>query len=529
MEGYEACDDGNSDSDDACLTDCTAARCGDGIHRRDLNPAHPEFEECDDGNDSDEDECSTTCISLGCGNGRLNEGEECDDGNIEDADGCRNDCTNAVCGDGVQRRDLQNGEDGFEACDDGNEEDGDDCTNGCVIATCGDGVLRTNVEEGAEGYEACDDGNRVDEDECLNACTIARCGDGVVRAGLEEGAEGFEACDDGNEADNDACRNSCIEAACGDGVIRMDIAEGQEGFESCDDGNQVNTDACLDSCASAVCGDGVQRDDIAEGQEGYEACDDGNNNNRDACVQNCVVASCGDGFVQRGEEVCDDGNNDDGDACDGDCQGPAPAFCEPPEGGGSEEQGYQFQWDTCQIGPAYAWPALQNPTAIRYTDDSVSGPHPIGFTFTFYGQEYTQFYTTSNGTFHFTRVTNSECCSGSQIPTAGLVGPAIAAFWGDINAPNATFKTVGDPGSRQMIYQRNGVEFGQAGNPQIYRVILSEGSNEITIMYQDAIYTNRNMSIGIQSAQNTRGLGVVYQTRGQVTRLRQKALRFVPW
>ena len=58
-EGYEACDDGNSDSDDACLTTCVAARCGDGIYRRDLNPNHPDYEECDDGNDSDDDECST--------------------------------------------------------------------------------------------------------------------------------------------------------------------------------------------------------------------------------------------------------------------------------------------------------------------------------------------------------------------------------------------------------------------------------------------------------------------------------------
>ena len=91
------------------------------------------------------------------------------------------------------------------------------------------------------------------------------------------------------------------------------------------------------------------------------------------------------------------------------------------------------------------------------------------------------------------------------------------------------FTTVGNPGSRQMIYERDGREFGQAGNPQDYRIILTEGTNEITIMYQDAIYTQRNLSIGIQSAQNTRGLGVVYQTRGQVTRLRQKALRFVPW
>jgi cysteine-rich repeat protein len=227
----------------------------------------------------------------------------------------------------------------------------------------------------------------------------------------------------------------------------------------------------------------VQRDDIVEGQDGYEACDDGNASNRDACVGTCALAACGDGFVYRGEEVCDDGNVDDGDACDGDCQGPAPAFCEDPEGGGSEQQGYQFQWDTCQIGPAYEWPvaagvceannecmsnnciiapggadpdtrsldgvcrqdaeclsnncvieqggngaglceptvcAAVQPTAIRYTDDSVSGPHPIGFTFLFYGVEYTEFYTTSNGTFHFTRTLNSECCSGTAIPSVGL-------------------------------------------------------------------------------------------------------------
>jgi hypothetical protein len=115
------------------------------------------------------------------------------------------------------------------------------------------------------------------------------------------------------------------------------------------------------------------------------------------------------------------------------------------------------------------------------------------------------------------------------MPTARFTHVGIAAFWGDLNAPNATFTTVGNDGSRQMIYQRNGVEYGVAGNAQIYRIILTEGSNEVTIMYQDAIFTRRSVAIGIQSAQNTRGLGVVYQTMGQVTRLREKALRFVPW
>ena len=246
-EGYEACDDGNSDSDDACLTTCVAARCGDGIYRRDLNPNHPDYEECDDGNDSDDDECSTECVSLGCGNGRLNEGEECDDGNIEDADACRNDCTTARCGDGVIRRDLQEGEEGFEACDDGNELDTDACRTLCVPARCGDGVARQDLLEGQDGFEQCDDGNAEDADACAQ-CRLARCGDGITREDLAEGQPGYEGCDDANEVDTDACRNGCITAVCGDGVQRDDVAEGEAGYEACDDGNQVDDDACANDC-----------------------------------------------------------------------------------------------------------------------------------------------------------------------------------------------------------------------------------------------------------------------------------------
>ena len=42
VEGDEACDDGNELDNDACLNNCQAARCGDGI----VGPG----EGCDDGN-----------------------------------------------------------------------------------------------------------------------------------------------------------------------------------------------------------------------------------------------------------------------------------------------------------------------------------------------------------------------------------------------------------------------------------------------------------------------------------------------
>jgi len=50
----EQCDDGNFDDDDACLSDCRKAKCGDGI-------VHVGAEDCDDGNTDDTDGCTSQC------------------------------------------------------------------------------------------------------------------------------------------------------------------------------------------------------------------------------------------------------------------------------------------------------------------------------------------------------------------------------------------------------------------------------------------------------------------------------------
>ncbi|MEE2834637.1 MAG: DUF4215 domain-containing protein [Myxococcota bacterium] len=52
--GYEACDDGNQVQTDACLNDCVAARCGDGLVQAGV-------EACDDGNRVDDDDCANDC------------------------------------------------------------------------------------------------------------------------------------------------------------------------------------------------------------------------------------------------------------------------------------------------------------------------------------------------------------------------------------------------------------------------------------------------------------------------------------
>jgi cysteine-rich repeat protein len=150
VEGAEACDDGNSSNNDACMNNCQQARCGDGY-------VWTGQEDCDDGNSANNDACLTDCTAASCGDGYVWAGQEdCDDGNSSNNDACLMDCTEASCGDGYVWA-------GQEDCDDGNSLDTDGCLAGCTLARCGDGVVWA-------GQEDCDDGNTVAGDGCSPSC-----------------------------------------------------------------------------------------------------------------------------------------------------------------------------------------------------------------------------------------------------------------------------------------------------------------------------------------------------------------------
>jgi cysteine-rich repeat protein len=131
LEGWEECDDGNTDAGDGCAPDCTIEQppnCGDCVVDYD------EMEQCDDCNTADGDGCSSTCQREQpphCGDGILDisQGEQCDDGNTVAGDGCSPTCqyegVGAACGDSVP--------DPGEVCDDGNGVNGDNCNPTCNL------------------------------------------------------------------------------------------------------------------------------------------------------------------------------------------------------------------------------------------------------------------------------------------------------------------------------------------------------------------------------------------------------------
>lgn len=112
----EQCDDANVNEHDACLSTCTAAKCGDGV-------VYGGVEACDDSGATAT--CNADCTVSKCGDGVANAaaGEACDTGPMSKT--CDADCTAVKCGDKVLN--TQAG----EQCDDGNANSGDGCSAVC--------------------------------------------------------------------------------------------------------------------------------------------------------------------------------------------------------------------------------------------------------------------------------------------------------------------------------------------------------------------------------------------------------------
>lgn len=362
VEVGEACDDGNTNSDDGCSADCSKIEEG--------------FSCPMEGGDCEEEgDTPQPTPKPNCGNRMLDSGEVCDDGNTNSGDGCSADCSaieegyqclfpgvaclkidtyQPMCGDGILNDN--------EACDDGNTKDGDGCSADCSVIEegyicqtegydcmpmgCGNGI----TEEG----ETCDDGllnvsylvNGVTEG-CSFACQKAHyCGDGLLdRVDRDHGEE----CDRGAENvpvendDYDICTTSCKHLRyCGDGYV--------DPGEICDDGNTTSGDGCSADCSAfeegfscepvngktyctpLSCGNGVTEPDK------MESCDDGNRLTGDGCGADCQVEKgylctpdalgramctkvCGNGILETdATEGCDDGNLNNGDGCSNSCE-----------------------------------------------------------------------------------------------------------------------------------------------------------------------------------------------------------------
>ena len=179
--------------------------------------------------------------------------------------------------------------------------------------------------------------------------------------------------------------------------------------------------------------------------------------------------------------------------------------------GGPDDFGYQFLDSNEPDGPTYGYEDISGTGAVAiigYNDDSVEGPFPIGFTFNFYGVDYTDFWVQTNGSIGFSSFLDdygNEC-----LPTADLNGNFLAPLWDDLvlgSGPPGTifYETLGTAPDRYLVIQFHEVRYiaSSDDNPIEFEVILYEGTNDIVFQYDDLTNGSSNdggvsATIGIQ-------------------------------
>ena len=159
--------------------------------------------------------------------------------------------------------------------------------------------------------------------------------------------------------------------------------------------------------------------------------------------------------------------------------------------GGPDLFGYRYIDSNEPGAPAFSWTDISGSgTALTLLDDEVSAFIPIGFTFNFYGVAYTQVRVSSNGFITFNDDSNSGCCSGDPLPTAGSPDNIIAGLWDDLNPPlggTVHYETLGVAPNRQFIVQFTDVPSYKGDALHTFQYVLVEGANEIHVNYLDVI------------------------------------------
>lgn len=166
------------------------------------------------------------------------------------------------------------------------------------------------------------------------------------------------------------------------------------------------------------------------------------------------------------------------------------------------------------------------------SDDGISAALPIGFTFQFYCQDYTQFFIGTNGFMSFTQPLDNGT-GGGTIPQGFDVNNLIALAWSDLDPSSGgsiDYFTAGTAPNRQLVVNfRNVPHFFEPDSVATVQAILYEGTNIIelhnTRINQNSFFSQ--VTQGVENATGTVGTPVPGRNATAFTAIND-AFRFRP-
>ena len=155
---------------------------------------------------------------------------------------------------------------------------------------------------------------------------------------------------------------------------------------------------------------------------------------------------------------------------------------------------------------AYA-PVVFTGNAGPVGDNVLSGVQPIGFTFNYFGTDYTQFNMSTNGNIQF-GPTFSTSGAPAVIPAAAAPNNYIGVPWANLStiiSGNITWATLGVAPNRTLVVEYNNMGFNTGGGSVTSQIILYEGTNCIEIHAGLVDNTTLVKTMGIENQNGTLG------------------------
>ncbi len=175
--------------------------------------------------------------------------------------------------------------------------------------------------------------------------------------------------------------------------------------------------------------------------------------------------------------------------------------------GGPDGFGYSWTDSDEAGGPVYNWIDISGSGNAGPSGDDQSVSYPLGFTFNYYGVDFTSIQVCTNGFLSFNSTSTSY--SNQGMPNAADPNNMLAPLWDDLNpsaAGNIYYETIGN----QFIVSYVGVPHYSNGGPETFQVILdADGS----IVFQYATFdTGDSSTIGIENGAGDDGLEVSFNS-----------------
>jgi hypothetical protein len=179
--------------------------------------------------------------------------------------------------------------------------------------------------------------------------------------------------------------------------------------------------------------------------------------------------------------------------------------------GGPDAGGYRFIDNNQPNGPAYAFQDISSTGTSAFPggcDDCVLEDIPLGFTFEFYGVDYTVVTIQTNGVLLFgDGHSDDEEYENESIPT-GEFEAAIMAFWDDLypypaycDGSAVYYQSVGAGANQRFIVQWTSCHYDYSHFPECtvsVQVHLLEGRDSILMFYDDTIFGEGGCDAAVQ-------------------------------